>query len=180
MYSLYRYSLYKSVKAGYKAEWSLTSCSQICRSVRQGQESLSREQKHWPYGAQFQSVYICETITTLKTGNIILTAKCFLLPCLSLLSLLLSSPPLTLIYFLPLCISLHFTCSVVQSCPTLCDPMDCSRPGFPVLYHLPELVQTHVHWVSDAIQLFHPLSSPPPPAFPFLAIRTSGIVSSRS
>ena len=43
-------------------------------------------------------------------------------------------------------------CSVAQSCPTLCDPMDCSTPGFPVLHHLPELAQTHVHWVGDAIQ----------------------------
>ena len=56
-------------------------------------------------------------------------------------------------------------CSVTQSCPTLCDPMDCSTPGFPVLHHLPEFSQTHVHWVSDAIQPSHPLSSPSPPAF---------------
>ena len=51
-------------------------------------------------------------------------------------------------------------CSVNQSCPTLCDPMDCSTPGFPVLHHLFELAQTHVHWVSDAIQPSYPLSSP--------------------
>ena len=43
--------------------------------------------------------------------------------------------------------------------------MDCSTPGFPVHHHLPELAQTHVHWVSDAIQPSHPLSSPSPPAF---------------
>ena len=55
-------------------------------------------------------------------------------------------------------------CLVTQSCPTLCDPMDCSMPGFPVLHHLPELAQTHVHWDSDAIQPSHPLSSPSPPA----------------
>ena len=51
-------------------------------------------------------------------------------------------------------------CSVIQLCPTLCNPMDCSTPGFPVLYHLLELAQTHVHWVGDAIQsscLYHPL-----------------------
>ena len=42
--------------------------------------------------------------------------------------------------------------SVAQSCPTLCDPMDCRTPGFPVLHYLPELAQTHVHWLSDAIQ----------------------------
>ena len=47
----------------------------------------------------------------------------------------------------------------------LCDPMDCSLPGFPVLHHLPELAQTHVHWVGDAIRSSGPLSSPSPPAF---------------
>ena len=47
--------------------------------------------------------------------------------------------------------------SVTQSCPTLCDPMDCSMPGFPVHHQLPELAQTHVHRVSDAIQPSHPL-----------------------
>ena len=52
--------------------------------------------------------------------------------------------------------------SVTQSCPTLCDPMDCSPPGFPVLHHLLELTQTQVHRVGDAIQPSHPLSSPPP------------------
>ena len=56
-------------------------------------------------------------------------------------------------------------CSVVQSCLTLCDPMDCSMPGFPVLHHLLELFQTHVYWVGDAIQPSRPLSSPSPPAF---------------
>ena len=55
-------------------------------------------------------------------------------------------------------------CSVAQSRLSLCDPMDCSTPGFPVLHHLPELAQTHVHWVGDAIQPFCPLSSPSPPA----------------
>ena len=50
------------------------------------------------------------------------------------------------------------------SCLPLCDPMDCSMPGFPVLDYLPEFGQTHVHWVSDAIQPFYPLSSPFPPA----------------
>ena len=53
--------------------------------------------------------------------------------------------------------------SVVQSCPTLCDPMDCSTPGLPVHHQLPEFTQTRVHWVGDAIQLSHPLSSPSPP-----------------
>ena len=52
--------------------------------------------------------------------------------------------------------------SVAQSCPTLCDPMDCSMPGLPVHYQLPEFTQTHVHWIGDAIQPSHPLSSPSP------------------
>ena len=51
------------------------------------------------------------------------------------------------------------TCSVARSCPTLCSPMDCSTPGFPVLHPLPEFAQTHVHRVSDAIQPSRPLSS---------------------
>ena len=55
--------------------------------------------------------------------------------------------------------------SVAQSCLTLCDPMDCSTPGFPVHHQIPELIQTHVYWVSNAIQSFHPLSSPSSHAF---------------
>ena len=55
--------------------------------------------------------------------------------------------------------------SVPQSCPTLWDPMDCSMPGFPVHHQLPELAQTHVHWVDDVIQPSHPLLSPSPPTF---------------
>ena len=54
--------------------------------------------------------------------------------------------------------------SVAQSCPTLCDPMNCSTPGLPVHHQLPEFTETHVHRVSDAIQQSHPLSSPSPPA----------------
>ena len=53
---------------------------------------------------------------------------------------------------------------VAQSCPTLCDPMNRSTPGLPVHHQLPEFTQTHVHWVSDAIQPSHTLSSPSPPA----------------
>ena len=48
-------------------------------------------------------------------------------------------------------------CSVAQSCPTLCDPMDCSMPGFPAYHQLSELTQTHVHQVGDVIQPSHPL-----------------------
>ena len=54
--------------------------------------------------------------------------------------------------------------SIAQSCPTLCDPMDCTTPGLPVHHQLPEFTQTNVHWVSDAIQPSHPVF-PSPPAF---------------
>ena len=54
--------------------------------------------------------------------------------------------------------------SVTQSCPTLCDPMNCSTPGLPVHHQLPKFTQTHVHRVGDAILPSHPLSSPSPPA----------------
>ena len=59
---------------------------------------------------------------------------------------------------------LYCCSSVTQLCPALCDPMDCSTPGFPVLHQLLELAQTHVHWV-DVIQPSHALLSPSPPAF---------------
>ena len=54
--------------------------------------------------------------------------------------------------------------SVVQSCLTLCEPMNCSTPGLPVHHQLPEFTQTHAHQVGDAIQPSHPLLSPSPPA----------------
>ena len=79
---------------------------------------------------------------------------------------------------LPSSDQINTICSVTQSCPTLCNPMDCSMPGFPVLHCLPELLpgfpvlhyftkfpQTHVHCVGDAVQPSHPLLSPSPPAF---------------
>ena len=72
--------------------------------------------------------------------------------------------------------------SVAQSCPTLCNPMNCSTPGLPVHHQLLEFTQTHVHRVGDAIQPSHPLSSPSPctqsfPApgsFPMSQLFTSG------
>ena len=54
--------------------------------------------------------------------------------------------------------------SFTQLCPTLCDPMNCSTPGLPVHHQLPEFTETHIHWVGDAIQPSHPLSSSSPPA----------------
>ena len=69
------------------------------------------------------------------------------------------------------CTHRHTEClqfsSVTQSCLTLCDPMDCSVPGLPVHHQLLESTQTHVHWVGDAIQPSHPLSSPSLPALNF-------------
>ena len=61
-------------------------------------------------------------------------------------------------------LSVQFS-SVAQSCPTLCDPMNHSMSGLPVHHQLSEFTQTHVHWVGDAIQPSHPLSSPSPPTF---------------
>ena len=58
-------------------------------------------------------------------------------------------------------------CLVAKSCPTLCYPIDCSTPGLPVLHHLLEFAQVHVHRVGDAIQPSHPLLSPSPPALNF-------------
>ena len=59
----------------------------------------------------------------------------------------------------------HYQFSLVaQSCPTLCDPMYCSTPGFPVHHQFPEFTQSRIHRVSDAIQPSHPLSSLSPPA----------------
>ena len=60
--------------------------------------------------------------------------------------------------------SLQFS-SVTQSCLSLCNPMDCRMPGFPVHHQLPELTQTHAHQVGDNIQPSHPLSAHSPPAF---------------
>ena len=73
------------------------------------------------------------------------------------------------------CHSFHFyycSCLVTKLCPTLWNPMNCSMPGFPVLHRLPELAQIYVHWVSDAIERFHPLlfSSPFPSIFPSIRV----------
>ena len=67
-------------------------------------------------------------------------------------------------------ISVQFS-SFTQSCLTLCNPMDCSTPGLPVHHQLPELTQTRVHRVGDAIQPPHPLLSPSSPAFNLSQIR---------
>ena len=70
---------------------------------------------------------------------------------------------LCLFLFLPIISSVQFS-SVTQSCLTLCNPMNCSTSALPTHHQLLESTQTHIHWVGDAIQPFHPLSSPSPPA----------------
>ena len=78
------------------------------------------------------------------------------------------SHPFFLLFFIPYFIQLNIYCRVsvqfTQSCLTLCDPMNRSTLGLPVHHQPPEFTQSHVHWVSDAIQPSHPLSSPSPPA----------------
>ena len=95
--------------------------------------------------------------TSLSEPSSLLT----LLEFLTLVLLRFLNEPVTLVFlFLP-----QFS-SVAQSCLTLCDPMDCSMPGLPAHHQLPELTQTHVHRVGDAIQPSYPLSSPSPPTTP--------------
>ena len=72
---------------------------------------------------------------------------------------------------IPLCLRFHVFVAIVQSCRTLCNPMDCNMPGFSVLHNLPEFAQTHVHWVNDAVQTSHPLLPPSPPALNLPSIR---------
>ena len=89
---------------------------------------------------------------------------------LKLDSVAVTKSPYALIPFLPPTHSLTWVRSdqirsVTQLCLTLCDPMDCNTPGSPVYHQLPELAQTHVHRLCDAIQPSHPLLSPSPPAF---------------
>ena len=73
-------------------------------------------------------------------------------------------------HFLLYALLLQFS-SVSESCPTLCDPKDCSTPGLPVPHQLLEFTQTHVYWVGDAIQPSHPLLSSSPSTFNLPSIR---------
>ena len=84
--------------------------------------------------------------------------------CLTIISISLLELGLCYLIIYLFLSKLRCCCSVLQSCLTLCNPMDCSTPDFPVLHHLLKFAQTHVHRVSDANQLSH-LSSPSPPAF---------------
>ena len=106
-------------------------------------------QKHQFFGAQPSSRY--NSIQTF-VGKV--------------MSLLFNTLSRFVIAFLPRskCLPVFAVCSVTHSHLTLCNPMDCSTPGFPVHHQLRKLTQTHVYWVGDAIQPSHPLSSPSPPA----------------
>ena len=99
----------------------------------------------------------------IKIGNISLSWKSSVMPLLqSEKSQVSSQAHIVLIKFTSIWFSFAFSqfSSVTQSCPTLCDPMDCNTPGFPVHHQLLEHAQAHVHWVGDAIQPSHPLLSP--------------------
>ena len=113
-------------------------------------------------------------LTSLHSGEL-----CFLEPC-ALLSVVIQLPNCVWLFATPWTAACHDAfcqrhqylmivvfssvqfSSVAQSCPTLCNPMNHSTPGLPVHHQLPEFTQTHVHRVSDVIQLSHPLSSPSP------------------
>ena len=93
----------------------------------------------------------------------------FIYPCVHIFLLVFKIPLLQIMFTLTAKLlnyqlsDIQFS-SVAQSCPTLCDPMNCSTPGLPVHHKLPGFTQTHVYRVGDAIQPSHPLSSPSPPA----------------
>ena len=94
---------------------------------------------------------------------------------LFLVSIIKWPEPFSLITHICLSFFLQFS-SIAQSCPNLCDPMNCSMPGLPVYHQLLECTQTRVHWVSDAIQPSHPLLSPFPPALnPYIPIKPFAI-----
>ena len=116
----------------------------------------------WPWWT-FQALDLCTCVpSACKVSAYPSAAWLTFTPCLGLTVLAMSSEKtsvgvLVAVYFF------QFS-SVTQSCPTLCNPMNRSTPALPVHHHLPEFTQTHVLWVSDAIQPSHPLSSPSPPA----------------
>ena len=122
-----------------------------------GRTATSARLPWWQGHTQTLKVPICVVSDALNCPHLLTKTKC--------LSVCLSSAGgegwrlgLTLFQFSQLS-------SVAQLCPTLGDPMDCSTQGFLVHHQLLEFTQTHVHWVSDATQPSHPLSSPSPPAF---------------
>ena len=104
---------------------------------------------------KFMSIYL-----VMPSNHLALCCPLLLLPSIFPKIRVFSNESVLLIQFN----SVQFSCSVTRLCPGLCDPMDCSMLGFPVLHYLPEFAQTHVHWVDNAIQSSHPLQLPSPPA----------------
>ena len=137
---------------------------------RRRAHTCGEERKREHFGSSFYTSFPCPGPAVCKLGQ---PRVLFVLPEV-LTPVLGPSFDLPLFYFHGLSPSLSFQfSSATQSCPTLCDPMNCSTPGLPVHQQLPEFTQTHVHQVSDAIQPSHPLLSPSPPA-PNLSLLASG------
>ena len=122
-------------------------CSILRELAKVKKRERERERKR-----QRQTLLTLFLTTSLKLSTSRLS---FMGPCRSMAS----SPILSIVF------NCNCQCSVAQSFLTLCNPMDCGMPGFPVHHQLLELAQTHVHRVGDAIQPSHPLSSPSPAAF---------------
>ena len=109
------------------------------------------------------AIKLLTTSSWLRTHNLVTSAVSSLIKQTIKLFFYASPQLLSLRFDSVLSASVQFS-SVTQSCPTLCDSVNCSMPGLPVHHQLPEFTQIHVHWVGDAIQPSHPLSSPSPPA----------------
>ena len=144
-----------------------------------------------PYFIYYYKNFYCEKYQKLKEFydehylNSNINILVYLLYCISI-PLLTLYPSINLPHF-----SMHFKvnctrqyccccCSVTKSGPTLCNPMDCSTPGSPVLHCLPEFAQIHVRWVSDVIQPSHPLLPSSPHQFQFSSVQFSRSVVSDS
>ena len=136
-------------------EYNSISFQKVCRDRVQTKRSNSSHGQN-----RLQSVLF-------PTRNLTISFNCIILLRLLLIKLLVLWLPRCMHFdwFVPNSIFSYVVVQSLTSCLTLCNPMDCSTPGFPVPHHLPELAQTHVHWVGDAIQPSHPLLSPSPPAF---------------
>ena len=131
-------------------------------SWQKGSMNLVNSYQSWSQSFTFLTLSLANSFTFFKARSLGYSVNCFhsFYNCLKVVTrfhqLYLFNP-----------VSLHSTV-VIQSLSCvwlLVTPMDCSIPGFPVLHHFPVFAQTHVHWVSDAVQSSHPLSSHSPSAF---------------
>ena len=113
---------------------------------------LVKEQSHCKLTVLRLSNLLFSTHHTLLFSNLLKTPSSLDHPI---------SPYPSTLFWLHFALPVQFS-SVAQLYPTLCNPMDCSMPGLPVHHQFPEFTQTHVHWIGDAIQPSHPLSSPSP------------------